>query len=146
METATKFDSTRYTGQVHAWVIKRGTQYTEVVICRRYTNPANSDDAAWGMWLTIGGDDQDEVATKMLHFADVLKYEVVSEEAIDADEKDGFDDDWPKDDLHLKRRAKNIFLLYRKGADQADEYIRNLGGNNNSGLDALHQVADLMGI
>jgi len=96
-EPIKEFDRDRYVGQVHVWVTDNGQTLNgkplvSTYICRRYTNEEHNDDDQWGIWLHVSGTDHADIATKLLHFCDACRYEVISLNDAHADDPDF---EWP---------------------------------------------------
>ena len=80
-EPIEEFAHSIYSGQVHVWKYPDGTINGEprikVWICRRYTDPK---DTEWGCWIQVDGDDKDkEEAEQADTFVDELSEEVNQE-------------------------------------------------------------------
>ena len=122
-EPIEEFDHSKYSGQVHVWKYPDGTINGEprikVWICRRYTDPK---DTEWGCWIQVDGDDKDGVAIKLLHFCSHLRYEILPAP----------DDMLIGDALSLK-----LYNKYKEEAEQADTFVDELGEEVNQELSSL---------
>ena len=146
-EPIKEFDRDRYVGQVHAWVTDNGRKVNgkplvSTYICRRYTNEEQIADDQWGIWLHVNGIDYADIATKLLHFCDACRDEVVSLNEAHADDPDSphHEEETIGNQVDLVTYnviSQQIYDKFRDEADAATDALAAIGSNAKDEISAL---------